>query len=106
MLSFPIIILALVVVAVLGRASYRRRRQSDRRHAVPICRASPAFVRSSALSIRENGPISTRRAPPGAQPPPHHLSEHGAEHRGRPDIIMLRPFIAQAIVPPEASLSS
>jgi peptide/nickel transport system permease protein len=103
MLSFPIIILALVVVAVLGKSVVLGIDVNlIAAIAVPIVPSVARIVRSSALSIREMPYIDAARA--AGYSHRRIIFRHMAPNIAAPYLIMLTAFIAQAILL-EASLS-
>jgi peptide/nickel transport system permease protein len=103
MLSFPIIILALVVVAVLGKSVVLGIDFNlIAAIAVPIVPSVARIVRSSALSIREMPYIDAARA--AGYSHRRIIFRHMVPNIAAPYLIMLTAFIAQAILL-EASLS-
>jgi peptide/nickel transport system permease protein len=103
MLSFPIIILALVVVAVLGKSVVLGVDVNlIAAIAVPIVPSVARIVRSSALSIREMPYIDAARAAGYCHR--RIIFRHMVPNIAAPYLIMLTAFIAQAILL-EASLS-
>jgi peptide/nickel transport system permease protein len=103
MLSFPIIILALVVVAVLGKSVVLGIDVNlIAAIAVPIVPSVARIVRSSALSIRELPYIDAARA--AGYSHRRIIFRHMVPNIAAPYLIMLTAFIAQAILL-EASLS-
>jgi peptide/nickel transport system permease protein len=103
MLSFPIIILALVVVAVLGKGVVLSVDVNlIAAIAVPIVPSVARIVRSSALSIREMPYIDAARA--AGYSHRRIIFRHMVPNIAAPYLIMLTAFIAQAILL-EASLS-
>jgi peptide/nickel transport system permease protein len=103
MLSFPIIILALVVVAVLGKGVVLGVDVNlIAAIAVPIVPSVARIVRSSALSIREMPYIDAARA--AGYSHRRIIFRHMVPNIAAPYLIMLTAFIAQAILL-EASLS-
>jgi peptide/nickel transport system permease protein len=103
MLSFPIIILALVVVAVLGKGVVLGIDVNlIAAIAVPIVPSVARIVRSSALSIRELPYIDAARA--AGHSHRRIIFRHMVPNIAAPYLIMLTAFIAQAILL-EASLS-
>jgi peptide/nickel transport system permease protein len=103
MLSFPIIVLALVVVAVLGKTEVMG---IDLNLvfaiAIPIIPRSSRVVRSAALSVRAMPYIDAARA--GGYSAWHIITRHMAPNVLAPYLILLTAYIAQAILL-EASLS-
>ncbi|MEI6160597.1 MAG: ABC transporter permease [Roseococcus sp.] len=103
MLSFPIIILALVVVAVLGKTEVLGIDLNlVLAIAIPIIPRSSRVVRSAALSIRAMPYIDAARA--GGYSSWHIITRHMAPNVLAPYLILLTAYIAQAILL-EASLS-
>ena len=102
-LSFPIIVLALVVVAVLGKASVAG---VDFNLvfaiAIPIIPRASRVVRSAALAVRAMPYIDAARA--GGYSSMHIILRHMAPNILAPYMILLTAYIAQAILL-EASLS-
>ncbi|MEO3475336.1 ABC transporter permease [Roseomonas sp. CAU 1739] len=102
-LSFPIIVLALVVVAVLGKASVAG---VDFNLvfaiAIPIIPRASRVVRSAALAVRAMPYIDAARA--GGYSSMHIILRHMAPNVLAPYMILLTAYIAQAILL-EASLS-
>lgn len=102
-LSFPIVVLALVVVAVLGKASVLG---VDFNLvfaiAIPIIPRACRVVRSAALSVRAMPYIDAARA--GGYSSAHIILRHMAPNVLAPYLILLTAYIAQAILL-EASLS-
>jgi peptide/nickel transport system permease protein len=102
-LSFPIIVLALVVVAVLGKASLAG---VDFNLvfaiAIPIIPRASRVVRSAALAVRAMPYIDAARA--GGYSSMHIIIRHMAPNVLAPYMILLTAYIAQAILL-EASLS-
>jgi len=103
MLSFPIIVLALVVVAVLGKTEMMG---IDLNLvfaiAIPIIPRSSRVVRAAALSVRAMPYIDAARA--GGYSAWHIITRHMAPNVLAPYLILLTAYIAQAILL-EASLS-
>lgn len=103
MLSFPIIVLALVVVAVLGKTAVLG---IDLNLvfaiAIPIIPRACRIVRSAALSVRAMPYIDAARA--GGYSSSHIILRHMAPNVLAPYLILLTAYIAQAILL-EASLS-
>jgi peptide/nickel transport system permease protein len=103
MLAFPIIVLALVVVTVLGRSRvYGIDLNLILAIAIPIVPNVTRVVRAAALSIRGLPYIDAARA--GGYSHARIILRHMAPNLVAPFIIMLTAFIAQAILL-EASLS-
>jgi peptide/nickel transport system permease protein len=103
MLSFPIIVLALVVVAVLGKAEVLGIDMNlVLAIAIPIIPRSSRVVRSAALSVRAMPYIDAARA--GGYSAWHIITRHMAPNVLAPYLILLTAYIAQAILL-EASLS-
>jgi peptide/nickel transport system permease protein len=103
MLSFPIIILALVVVAVLGKTELLGIDLNlVLAIAIPIIPRSSRVVRSAALSVRAMPYIDAARA--GGYSAWHIITRHMAPNVLAPYLILLTAYIAQAILL-EASLS-
>lgn len=103
MLSFPIIVLALVVVAVLGKAEVLGIDMNlVFAIAIPIIPRSSRVVRSAALSVRAMPYIDAARA--GGYSAWHIITRHMAPNVLAPYLILLTAYIAQAILL-EASLS-
>lgn len=102
-LSFPIIVLALVVVAVLGKTPILG---VDLNLvfaiAIPIIPRACRVVRSAALSVRAMPYIDAARA--GGYSSSHIILRHMAPNVLAPYLILLTAYIAQAILL-EASLS-
>ncbi|HEY4253805.1 MAG TPA: ABC transporter permease [Roseomonas sp.] len=102
-LSFPIVVLALVVVAVLGKATILG---IDFNLifaiAIPIIPRACRVVRSAALSVRAMPYIDAARA--GGYSSAHIILRHMAPNVLAPYLILLTAYIAQAILL-EASLS-
>jgi peptide/nickel transport system permease protein len=103
MLSFPIIILALVVVAVLGKTELLGIDLNlVLAIAIPIIPRSSRVVRSAALSVRAMPYIDAARA--GGYSAWHIITRHMAPNVLAPYLILSTAYIAQAILL-EASLS-
>jgi peptide/nickel transport system permease protein len=103
MLSFPIIVLALVVVAVLGKTEVLGIDLNlVLAIAIPIIPRSSRVVRSAALSVRAMPYIDAARA--GGYSAWHIITRHMAPNVLAPYLILLTAYIAQAILL-EASLS-
>jgi peptide/nickel transport system permease protein len=103
MLSFPIIILALVVVAILGKGNLLGIDLNlVAAIAVPIVPNVARVVRSSALAIRQMPYIDAARA--AGYGHRRIIFRHMAPNVAAPFLIMFSAFIAQAILL-EASLS-
>ncbi|MCC7274798.1 MAG: ABC transporter permease [Alphaproteobacteria bacterium] len=103
LLSFPIIVLALVVVAILGRNLVLGIDVNlICAIAVPIVPRVARVIRSSALSIREMPYIDAARA--AGYSAPRIIFRHMAPNVSAPYLIMLTAYVAQAILL-EASLS-
>ena len=103
MLSFPIIILALVVVAVLGKTELLGIDLNlVLAIAIPIIPRSSRVVRSAALSVRAMPYIDAARA--GGYSAWHIITRHMAPNVLAPYLILLTAYVAQAILL-EASLS-
>lgn len=102
-LSFPIIVLALVVVAVLGKTAVLG---IDLNLvfaiAIPIIPRACRVVRSAALSVRQMPYIDAARA--GGYSSAHIILRHMAPNVLAPYLILLTAYVAQAILL-EASLS-
>lgn len=102
-LSFPIIVLALVVVAVMGKASVGG---IDLNLifaiAIPIIPRAARVVRSAALSVRAMPYIDAARA--GGYSSSYIILRHMAPNVLAPFLILLTAYVAQAILL-EASLS-
>ncbi|MDB5414013.1 MAG: peptide transporter permease, partial [Rubritepida sp.] len=102
-LSFPIIVLALVVVAVLGKASVGG---IDFNLifaiAIPVIPRAARVIRSAALSVRAMPYIDAARA--GGYSASHIILRHMAPNVLAPFLILLTAYVAQAILL-EASLS-
>lgn len=102
-LSFPIVVLALVVVAVMGRAPiFGVDLNLIFAIAIPIIPRSSRVVRSAALSVRAMPYIDAARA--GGYSSAHIILRHMAPNVLAPYLILLTAYIAQAILL-EASLS-
>lgn len=102
-LSFPIIVLALVVVAVLGKASVAGVDFNlIMAIAIPIIPRAARVVRSAALAVRAMPYIDAARA--GGYSSTHIILRHMAPNVLAPYLILLTAYIAQAILL-EASLS-
>jgi len=103
LLSFPIIVLALVVVAVLGHNPVAG---IDLNLifaiAIPIVPRAARVLRSAALAIREMPYVDAARA--GGYSDTHIILRHMAPNVVAPYLIILTAYIAQAILL-EASLS-
>ena len=103
LLSFPIIILALVVVAVLGKGIvFGIDWNLIAAIAIPIAPNVARVVRSAALAIREMPYIDAARA--AGYSHTRIIFRHMAPNVAAPYLIMITAFIAQAILL-EASLS-
>lgn len=103
LLSFPIIILALVVVAVLGKGVVLGIDVNlIAAIAVPIVPSVARIVRASALAIREMPYIDAARA--AGYSHRRIIFRHMVPNIAAPYLIMLTAFIAQAVLL-EASLS-
>jgi peptide/nickel transport system permease protein len=103
LLSFPIIILALVVVAVLGKGmAFGVDWYLIAAIAVPITPNVARVVRSAALAIRQMPYIDAARA--AGYSKSRIIFRHMAPNVAAPYLIMLTAYIAQAILL-EASLS-
>jgi peptide/nickel transport system permease protein len=103
MLSFPIIVLALVVVAVLGKSEVLGIDMNlVLAIAIPIIPRSSRVVRSAALSVRAMPYIDAARA--GGYSSWQIITRHMAPNVLAPYLILLTAYIAQAILL-EASLS-
>ena len=103
LLSFPIIVLALVVVAVLGKSVlFGIDMNLIFAIAIPIVPKVARVVRSSALAIREMPYIDAARA--AGYSHTRIIFRHMVPNVVAPYLIMLTAFIAQAILL-EASLS-
>ncbi|MBR0664399.1 ABC transporter permease [Roseomonas hellenica] len=102
-LSFPIVVLALVVVAVLGKAAVLGVDMNlVAAIAIPIVPRSCRVVRAAALSVRAMPYIDAARA--GGYSSLHIILRHMAPNVLAPYLILLTAYIAQAILL-EASLS-
>ena len=102
-LSFPIIVLALVVVAVLGKAPlFGVDLNLVFAIAIPIIPRACRVVRSAALSVRAMPYIDAARA--GGYSSTHIILHHMAPNVLAPYLILLTAYVAQAILL-EASLS-
>jgi len=102
-LSFPIIVLALVVVAVLGKAPlFGVDLNLVFAIAIPIIPRACRVVRSAALSVRAMPYIDAARA--GGYSSTHIILRHMAPNVLAPYLILLTAYVAQAILL-EASLS-
>ncbi len=103
LLSFPIIVLALVVVAMIGRAPlFGIDLNLILAIAIPIMPKVERVVRAAALSIREMAYIDAARAAGFSNA--RIIFRHMAPNVAAPYLIMLTAYIAQAILL-EASLS-
>jgi peptide/nickel transport system permease protein len=103
LLAFPIIVLALVVVAMIGRAPvFGIDFNLIVAIAIPIVPKVERVVRSAALSIREMPYIDAARAAGFSSS--RIIFRHMAPNVAAPYLIMLTAYIAQAILL-EASLS-
>jgi peptide/nickel transport system permease protein len=103
LLSFPIVVLALVVVAVLGRNPVAGIDLNlIAAIAIPIVPRSSRVVRAAALAIREMPYVDAARA--GGYSDTHIILHHMAPNVVAPYLIILTAYIAQAILL-EASLS-
>ena len=103
LLSFPIIVLAIVVVAMIGRAPlFGVDFNLIAAIAIPIVPKVARVVRSSALAIREMAFIDAARA--AGYGHARIIFRHMAPNVVAPFLIMFTAFIAQAILL-EASLS-
>lgn len=102
-LSFPIIVLALVVVAVLGKTPvFGVDLNLVFAIAIPIIPRACRVVRSAALSVRAMPYIDAARA--GGYSSAHIILRHMAPNVLAPYLILLTAYVAQAILL-EASLS-
>lgn len=102
-LSFPIIVLALVVVAVLGKTPiFGVDLNLVFAIAIPIIPRACRVVRSAALSVRAMPYIDAARA--GGYSSSHIILRHMAPNVLAPYLILLTAYVAQAILL-EASLS-
>ena len=103
LLAFPLIVLALVVVAALRQIrGRRRRREPDLAIAIPIIPRVARVVRAAALSVRVMPYVDAARA--AGYSNSRIIFRHMAPNVVAPYLIMLTAFIAQAILA-EASLS-
>jgi peptide/nickel transport system permease protein len=103
LLSFPIIVLALVVVAILGKGEWIGVDWNlVAAIAVPIAPNVSRVVRSAALGVREMPYVDAARA--AGYSNARIIFRHMAPNVGAPWLIMLTAFTAQAILL-EASLS-
>jgi peptide/nickel transport system permease protein len=103
LLSFPIIVLALVVVAMLGRKlAFGVDFNLILAIAIPILPKVARVVRSAALSIREMPYVDAARA--AGYSHARIIFRHMAPNIAAPYLIMLTAYMAQAILL-EASLS-
>jgi peptide/nickel transport system permease protein len=103
LLSFPIIVLALVVVAMIGRAPlFGIDFNLILAIAIPIMPKVERVIRAAALSIREMAYVDAARAAGFSSA--RIIFRHMAPNVAAPYLIMLTAYIAQAILL-EASLS-
>jgi peptide/nickel transport system permease protein len=102
-LSFPIIVLALVVVAVLGRATVAGIDVNlVFAIAVPIIPRAARVIRAAALGVRAMPYVDAARA--GGYSDHYIILRHIAPNVSAPYLVLLTAYIAQAILL-EASLS-
>jgi len=98
MLAFPLLILALAIVSILGRSVPN----VVMAIAIPIIPRTTRIVRASALSIKENVYVEAARAVGGSHP--HVMWRHIIPNVMAPYLIMLTAQLGNAILV-EASLS-